>query len=565
MARLKSVAKTARRFSRNPFGRPPLRAPNKHGVYRVTARVLCLALLMGGIPTPVLADITRQVVLNPGWHLVSVPLTPTNASPEAVFAALPSPRRIYDYVAGQTLGLLEAGFRNVRAGWAHTLLVEAPVTLSVTGQPIATNQAYAVPIVPGWNAIGTPWLVALPWSDARVAVRRTSPNTTVPLSQAIANGWVEAEARALDPATDTFSTIVANAPGAELTPWRGYEIFSTIAGDLILQPPPPDPNPPFVGPLSSPPDGSFITQPTPVVGTIQDPELAAWRVEIGRPGAPDSSYRTIGTGTGEVTNGTLGVIDPTMLRNGLYTIRIVATDIFGRTVTRESTVVVKDRMKVGAFSVAFTDMEVPVAGLPIRVTRTYDTRDSSTKGDWGNGWSLDISQAKVQTSTTPGAGWSTSLSGGLIPTACVNPSRAHVVTVTLPDDTVLEFDASLTPSCSAFTLSATTMIFTPRPGTLATIQPVGGADLLVVATGWPGTAELTDFLGNTFDPTTYLVKMQDGREFTIHKTLGLQNIKDLNGNQLTYSSAGITHNSGKGIAIGTRRRGPDPVHHRPDG
>jgi hypothetical protein len=38
----------------------------------------------------------------------------------------------------------------------------------------------------------------------------------------------------------------------------------------------------------------------------------------------------------------------------------------------------------GNFTVSFTDLEVPVAGMPIRVTRTYDSRDKQP-GDFGYG------------------------------------------------------------------------------------------------------------------------------------------------------------------------------------
>ena len=45
-------------------------------------------------------------------------------------------------------------------------------------------------------------------------------------------------------------------------------------------------------------------------------------------------------------------------------------------------VIVKGNRKVGHFSVSFVDMELPLAGLPIRLTRTYDSRDKRV-GDFG--------------------------------------------------------------------------------------------------------------------------------------------------------------------------------------
>ena len=128
MRRLKAGARVARIVGRELRRKSFLATPSKLVHYRATARLLCAALMLGSVPSSVLADITREVSLNPGWHLVSIPLNPTTPSPEAVFTGLPSPRRIYDYVAGQTLGLspapaatvpdwLAAATANWRARW----------------------------------------------------------------------------------------------------------------------------------------------------------------------------------------------------------------------------------------------------------------------------------------------------------------------------------------------------------------------------------------------------------------------------------------------------------------
>ena len=75
--------------------------------------------------------------------------------------------------------------------------------------------------------------------------------------------------------------------------------------------------------------------------------------------------------------------------NGLYDLRLTATDLLGRPIRDTIQVTVDGAMKIGNFALAFEDLSVPMAGLPIQVIRSYDSRDSRV-GDFGTGWSLAI-------------------------------------------------------------------------------------------------------------------------------------------------------------------------------
>ena len=48
------------------------------------------------------------------------------------------------------------------------------------------------------------------------------------------------------------------------------------------------------------------------------------------------------------------------------------------------TLIVECKLKVGNVTVSFTDLNIPVAGVPMEVTRTYDSRDKRV-GDFGFG------------------------------------------------------------------------------------------------------------------------------------------------------------------------------------
>ncbi len=58
------------------------------------------------------------------------------------------------------------------------------------------------------------------------------------------------------------------------------------------------------------------------------------------------------------------------------------------------TVNIDGALKLGIFTMTFVDLEVPVAGLPITVTRTYDTLNANKLDEFGYGWSLDVADEK---------------------------------------------------------------------------------------------------------------------------------------------------------------------------
>src|SRR5207249_1065819 len=94
----------------------------------------------------------------------------------------------------------------------------------------------------------------------------------------------------------------------------------------------PNPNPPAGTPpsasIASPADGSQVTSPTSVRGSVNSATLQCWTLSYTRFGSSTST--TIGSGTTPVTNATLGTFDPTLLINGAYRINLTAIDTAGR-------------------------------------------------------------------------------------------------------------------------------------------------------------------------------------------------------------------------------------------
>lgn len=305
--------------------------------------------------------------------------------------------------------------------------------------------------------------------------------------------------------------------------------------------------PPPAAVIASPAAGTRITGPVDVVGSALSDSLASWRLERRLRG--DGPWIRFASGTAPVTNGTLGVLDATLLMNGITEIRLTVTDTAGRFVTDTTQVVVKEQQKVGNFTVSFVDLEVPVAGLPIRVTRSYDSRDKRP-GDFGHGWRLELSDARIEESDAPGLAFQATITPGFFATYCLASARPPVVTLTLPDGRVLDFQVTLTPSCQPFApIDFVRVTYTPVGNTLGTLAPVNGSDAYVFAS-WPGQAELYDPSGSSLlDPSLYRYTSPDGRVFLVHDTEGLKSLTDLNGNVLTVNPGGITHSSGKGVAF----------------
>jgi|SRR5437016_555618 len=127
-------------------------------------------------------------------------------------------------------------------------------------------------------------------------------------------------------------------------------------------------------------------------------------------------------------------------------------------------VIVERSLKVGNFTVSFTDLSIPVAGVPMEVTRTYDTRDKRV-GDFGFGWTLGLHNIRVEKSSVIGLKWFESVSQEFLPNYCLDPLGSHVVTVTFPGGKVLKFQASVTPHCQrSAPITSANISFAPCPG-----------------------------------------------------------------------------------------------------
>jgi RHS repeat-associated protein len=292
--------------------------------------------------------------------------------------------------------------------------------------------------------------------------------------------------------------------------------------------------------ITAPADDAVITAPVPVTGTASDADLFDYSLEL-EPVAGGAAVE-IAHRTSSVTNGVLGTLDPSRFSNDSYILRLTARDTGGHTSTDERLVSFAGGLKLGSFTLSFTDLSIPMSGIPITVGRAYDSLNAANPDDFGYGWRLEFGNTDLRTSV----GKTGDEADGFF-----NPFRDKTrVYVTLPGGQREGF---------TFAPHGRSLIF----DTLYSPQfqaDAGVTDTLTVQNF--GLARFDDgtygdFYGslpyNPADPSfggTYTLTTKEGIVYTIDGQMGkLRTVADRNGNTLTFSSAGILSSTGKGVTF----------------
>ena len=301
--------------------------------------------------------------------------------------------------------------------------------------------------------------------------------------------------------------------------------------------------------LTSPDDGQAVTSPVDVVGSVSGGE---WQLELAL-GADETlpqTYRRIAAGSGAIS-GVLGTLDPTQLLNGTYSLRLRATTEGGEGEDQRSVFVDKN-LKIGTFAFSLTDLSVPVPGLPVQVIRSYDSRDSRD-GDFGHGWSLSLSDVRLEKSAVLGKFWAERIQGSYaFPSYCLETTRPEVVTVTFPTGKVYRFDGTLSTTCQSLVpMDTAELQFTPQKGTVGSLRVLDTSPTVRLSRpfGLGGSVQLLDSDLSTYNPLDFVLTTEDGTQYAIHQGTGLSWVQDRNGNKLTFSRAGILSSAGKRVAF----------------
>lgn len=323
-------------------------------------------------------------------------------------------------------------------------------------------------------------------------------------------------------------------------------------------------NPPTVSLQPLTVNDGFITAPTSVRGSISDDGSISyykllmapvWAVDDDGDSDEFTLIKRVDNPTA-ITNGILGTLDPSLLQNDTYVVRLEVADSGGNTSYTDQTVDVTGDLKLGNFRLSFTDLTVPVTGIPITLTRTYDTLTSNTIDDFGYGWRMEFRDTDLRTSLGKPTeedeilGYQRAFKDGTKVYITLPGGKREAFTFKPTLDRIFKLAASISGNSDA-------LVYHP-----AFVADKGGTSTLTVKDTKiikrAGSNEYVGFdaAGVPYNPadinfgTVYVLTTKEGIVYEIDARTGdLLTVTDTNGNKLTYSDAGITSSTGKQITF----------------
>ncbi|MGR3278198.1 putative Ig domain-containing protein [Acaryochloris marina NIES-2412] len=300
--------------------------------------------------------------------------------------------------------------------------------------------------------------------------------------------------------------------------------------------------------------GQVFTAPTEIVGTVNDDNLVYYSLSVAKVGSDD--FREIFRGSDPVVDGVLGTFDPSLLENDAYTLRLTAVDAGGNVVTQDEIVSVADELKLGNFQLSFTDLIVPVTGIPISVTRTYDTLTSNTTDDFGYGWRLEFRDTDLRTSLAKDETFEPL---GIRTVGFEDDTRVYI---TLPGGQRqgFTFKPILNPEIAKLLQQGARI-----PEQLQLLNPAFESDNGVTSTLSVRVSDTSQLIrradgvyinpaGQVYNPAdsyfggVYVLTTKEGIVYEIDGQSGdLLSATDTNGNTLTYTDSAITSSTGQQV------------------
>jgi len=341
------------------------------------------------------------------------------------------------------------------------------------------------------------------------------------------------------PTPGLFTAVASAMDAAGNRGEASLELRFLVPGDTI---------PPTLA-IVDPADGDEVAAAIDILGTAADTNLT--RYTLAYSVKDRNEFQGFATGTASVTDGVLGQLDTSLMENGIYDLRLAAEDSAGNTAWTQVAIQVAAQLKVGAVSLVFRDMKIPVSGIPLMINRRYDSRDKG-KGDFGYGWRLDANSVKLTLSGALSEGWDQLRTGSFIPTWQLVPSAAHYAMVDYPDGSWEAFYMSLSPTLSQlfnFVGLDINVSFSAYPGTFSTLTPLGYNVVTVLEDEiGPVTLYATDDY-DIYQPERFRLTTREGGQIVLTANGGVESITDAAGNVTTFTPTGITHSSGRGLQI----------------
>jgi len=317
--------------------------------------------------------------------------------------------------------------------------------------------------------------------------------------------------------------------------------------------------------LTSPANEDPVMMTADIEGTIESQRsLVDWFVEYApieqvdlnniTSSAPD--WTRIGEGTTTVpVADVLANFDGTMLKNDRYVVRVLARNDIGLSRVEGLVLDVTGDAKLGRNRLEFDDIELDLAGFPLRFTRVYDSLRADEDGELGFGWSLGLVDADIG-ETVPDTG-----SFGLFGST---PFRVGArVFLNAPTGERLAFTFNPQPGTPSPLGTPYRAVFDPDPGNYHRLEVPQG-DQAFLNLNADGSVSLFG-IAFPWNPEQYVLIAPDGSRYFIHEDQGLLAAEDLNGNRISVNDNGIDHSDGPGLQFSRDAQGRIIEVRDPDG
>ena len=383
-------------------------------------------------------------------------------------------------------------------------------------------------------------LVAVSMTDSQpgTVIFYTLGTPTAPPADPTTASSVYRQPLLLTSTTTVKAKAFASGYAPSVTNTQGYTITPGAAATISAR-------------ITAPVNGTEATGLVAVTGTITSGAIK-WEMDYQAVG--DAGWTPFYTGSqgGAIT----GTLDTTLLLNGQYQVLLRAVDANGNLAQDQITLVIKGDQKVGYFTLSYTDMTIPIGGMPISVMRTYDSRNKS-KGDFGVGWTLSTTQVKFQKPEISGYDWiqvgyGIGTLGQKYQIQAVQP---HLLTFTMPNGDVYNFAETVSPNQQQYSpLDSTDIHYqqvSGRPAALAPVDqdPVGLYIAPGASTNDPNTnSAAVEFYENAdlttvYDPQRFQLTLANGTKVVVDKQGGLISITNLSGITVYFTPSDIQNAS----------------------
>ena len=361
-------------------------------------------------------------------------------------------------------------------------------------------------------------------------------------------------------------TIIAKAVGTDTNGNIGQATFNVSVIDTS------DVNAPDVSLDLGDNAGNLVTAPIDIRGSISDDgSLDYYRLLVAPVAGGEFREIAFVDNPNARADGVLGKFDPSLLQNDSYILRLEVADNGGHISYSEEVVDVAGELKLGNFRLSFTDLTVPVTGIPITLTRTYDTLTSSTTDDFGYGWRLEFRDTDLRTSLRPPSeeeqllGYQSAFKDGTKVYITLPGGKREAFTFKPTIDPIFNLAA-------AFAGTSEALVYRPKfvadKGVTSTLTVKDGRILHKA-----GSNEYVGLNGGiNYNPAdvnfgrVYVLTTKEGIVYEIDGATGdLLTVTDTNGNKLTYTDAGIYSSTGQKITFGRDAQGRIASVNRPAG